>query len=145
MTPRCLKCGEAHQTKECQIKRVETPFCVNCKTYGHMVNYSKCPLYPKLHKGTSTNSNYTNIINSIVRPNISYAQVTYTTLNSAASQQMVPQNRTVPATTQPTTQVIITQFPPNSKVIRSKTRMLKPNHPDPPTNNSGLNHPSTTN
>ncbi|GFW21800.1 nucleic-acid-binding protein from transposon X-element [Trichonephila clavipes] len=28
LKPRCLKCGEAHQTTDCQIKRVETMFCI---------------------------------------------------------------------------------------------------------------------
>ncbi|GFU92433.1 nucleic-acid-binding protein from transposon X-element [Trichonephila clavipes] len=51
MNPRCIKCGQAHQTKECPIKRVENTYCINCKTYGHMANYSKCPLYPKPRKG----------------------------------------------------------------------------------------------
>ncbi|GFX99070.1 probable RNA-directed DNA polymerase from transposon X-element [Trichonephila clavipes] len=50
MTPRCLKCGEAHQTKDCPIDRVETAYCINCQTYGHMANYSKCPYFPSLAK-----------------------------------------------------------------------------------------------
>ncbi|GFX69702.1 RNA-directed DNA polymerase from mobile element jockey [Trichonephila clavipes] len=47
--PKCLKCGEAHQTADCQIKKVDTMYGVNCD--GHMANYSKCPLYPKPRKG----------------------------------------------------------------------------------------------
>ncbi|GFY07924.1 nucleic-acid-binding protein from transposon X-element [Trichonephila clavipes] len=47
LTPRCLKCGNEHQTRECQIVKVDTLFCINCETYGHLANYSKCPLYPK--------------------------------------------------------------------------------------------------
>ncbi|GFX21436.1 nucleic-acid-binding protein from transposon X-element [Trichonephila clavipes] len=47
MNPRCIKCGQAHQTKECPIKRVENTYCINCKTYGHMANYSKCPPLPQ--------------------------------------------------------------------------------------------------
>ncbi|GFX59866.1 nucleic-acid-binding protein from transposon X-element [Trichonephila clavipes] len=43
ITPRCLKCGEAHQTRDCEIERVEKPYCINCETYGHMANYSGCP------------------------------------------------------------------------------------------------------
>ncbi|GFW58649.1 hypothetical protein TNCV_1579811 [Trichonephila clavipes] len=50
MIPRCLKCGEAHQTKDCPIQRVETAYCINCQAYGHMANYSKCPLFPKPRK-----------------------------------------------------------------------------------------------
>ncbi|GFX44768.1 nucleic-acid-binding protein from transposon X-element [Trichonephila clavipes] len=76
MTPRCLKCGEAHQTKDCPIDRVETAYCINCQTYGHMANYSKCPLFPKPRKGKQIKNNYTTVVDSIVRPNTSYAQVT---------------------------------------------------------------------
>ncbi|GFX61917.1 nucleic-acid-binding protein from transposon X-element [Trichonephila clavipes] len=36
LTPKCLKCGEKHQTRDCQIKRLDTPFCVNCKVPGHI-------------------------------------------------------------------------------------------------------------
>ncbi|GFS79064.1 uncharacterized protein TNCV_1194381 [Trichonephila clavipes] len=52
ITPRCLKCGDAHQTRDCEIERVEKPFCINCETYGHMANYSGCPKFPKPRKGT---------------------------------------------------------------------------------------------
>ncbi|GFU45073.1 PRE_C2HC domain-containing protein [Trichonephila clavipes] len=51
--PKCLKCGEPHQTSECEIDKVETMYCVNCEAYGHMANYSKCPLYPKPRKGAT--------------------------------------------------------------------------------------------
>ncbi|GFT63155.1 hypothetical protein TNCV_4068861 [Trichonephila clavipes] len=74
--PALLKCGEAHQTKDCPIDRVETAYCINCQTYGHMANYSKCPLFPKPRKGKQIKNNYTTVVDSIVRPNTSYAQVT---------------------------------------------------------------------
>ncbi|GFW74632.1 nucleic-acid-binding protein from transposon X-element [Trichonephila clavipes] len=90
LIPRCLKCGEEHQTRDCQIKRLDTPYCINCKTYGHMANYSKCHLFPKPRKGTALKTNYTNTVNSIVRPNTSYAQITKNTLHSANPQQMAP-------------------------------------------------------
>ncbi|GFW64215.1 nucleic-acid-binding protein from transposon X-element [Trichonephila clavipes] len=48
LTPTCLKCANDHQTRQCQIKRVDTLFCINCQTYGHMANYfkgSRKPLY----------------------------------------------------------------------------------------------------
>ncbi|GFT87455.1 PRE_C2HC domain-containing protein [Trichonephila clavipes] len=72
--PKCLKCGEPHQTTDCKIDKVETMYCVNCEAYGHMANYSKCPLYPKPRKGASIKPNYTSIVNSLVRPNVSFAQ-----------------------------------------------------------------------
>ncbi|GFV94207.1 nucleic-acid-binding protein from transposon X-element [Trichonephila clavipes] len=72
--PRCLKCGEAHQTAQCLIQKVENMFCINCKTYGHMANYSKCPLFPKPRKGKFEKPNYSSIVESIVRPNLTFAQ-----------------------------------------------------------------------
>ncbi|GFS63819.1 nucleic-acid-binding protein from transposon X-element [Trichonephila clavipes] len=89
LTPKCLKCGEKHQTRDCQIKRLDTPFCVNCKVHGHMANYSKCPLFPKPRKGTNIKSNPL-ISNNFIRPNISYAQVTQQTIHSDTTLQMAP-------------------------------------------------------
>ncbi|GFS85343.1 PRE_C2HC domain-containing protein [Trichonephila clavipes] len=76
MTPHCIKCGQAHEAKDCTIQRVDNTFCINCQAYGHMANYFKCPLYPKPRKSTSTKNNYTSVVESIVRPNLSYAQAT---------------------------------------------------------------------
>ncbi|GFX47702.1 nucleic-acid-binding protein from transposon X-element [Trichonephila clavipes] len=89
LTPKCLKCGENHQTRDCQIKRLDTPFCVNCKVPGHMANYSKCPLFPKPRKGTNIKSNPL-ISSNFIRPNISYAQVTQQTNHSDTTLQMAP-------------------------------------------------------
>ncbi|GFX04871.1 PRE_C2HC domain-containing protein [Trichonephila clavipes] len=89
LTPKCLKCGEKHQTRDCQIKRLDTPFCINCQVHGHMANYSKCPLFPKPRKGTNTKTNLI-ISNNFTRPNISYAQATQQTSHIDTSQQMAP-------------------------------------------------------
>ncbi|GFV30159.1 nucleic-acid-binding protein from transposon X-element [Trichonephila clavipes] len=89
LTPKCLKCGENHQTRDCQIKRLDTPFCVNCKVPGHMANYSKCPLFPKPRKGTNIKSNPL-LSSNFIRPNISYAQVTQQTNHSDTTLQMAP-------------------------------------------------------
>ncbi|GFT25389.1 nucleic-acid-binding protein from transposon X-element [Trichonephila clavipes] len=75
LTPKCLKCGENHQTRDCKIKMLDTRYCVNCKVHGHMANYSKCPLFPKPRKGANINSKSI-LTNNFIRPNISYAQVT---------------------------------------------------------------------
>ncbi|GFT05831.1 nucleic-acid-binding protein from transposon X-element [Trichonephila clavipes] len=90
LKPRCLKCGLSHQTKDCEINKVEQMYCINCQTVGHMANYAKCPLYPKPKKGapTKNNNTYTNVINSIVRPNLSYVNATKATPNSNRNQQM---------------------------------------------------------
>ncbi|GFU49353.1 nucleic-acid-binding protein from transposon X-element [Trichonephila clavipes] len=89
LTPKCLKCGEKHQTRDCQIKKLDTPFCVNCQVHGHMANYSKCPLFLKPRKGTNIKSNPL-ISNNFIRPNISYAQVTQQTIHSDTTLQMAP-------------------------------------------------------
>ncbi|GFU83171.1 nucleic-acid-binding protein from transposon X-element [Trichonephila clavipes] len=99
LTLRCLKCGENHQTRECQIQRTENAFCINCQKFGHMANYAKCPLYPKQKKVTTSSSknNYTSIVNSLVRPNFSYAQATNNN-TSNQQQQMAPPVKEPPAT-----------------------------------------------
>ncbi|GFU73888.1 nucleic-acid-binding protein from transposon X-element [Trichonephila clavipes] len=91
LNPRCLKCGENHLTRDCPIKqKLETPYCINCNIYGHMANYRGCPSFPKPPKGAAKNNrnSYTNIYNSLVRPNISYAQATTGTVNSKNTPQM---------------------------------------------------------
>ncbi|GFU83023.1 nucleic-acid-binding protein from transposon X-element [Trichonephila clavipes] len=99
MNPRCLKCGEAHQTKDCPIQRTETAYCINCQAYGHMANYSKCPLFPKPRKGTTTRNNYSTVVDSIVRPNTTYAQVTINKKpdQHKITQQMAPRAKESPA------------------------------------------------
>ncbi|GFV53985.1 nucleic-acid-binding protein from transposon X-element [Trichonephila clavipes] len=114
LTPKCLKCGDKHQTRDCQIKKLDTPFCVNCQVHGHMANYSKCPLYTKPRKGTNIKLNSL-ISNNFIRPNISYAQVTQRTINADATQQMAPL-ATAPIHTQttkeiPTPTILTTQIP----------------------------------
>ncbi|GFW95165.1 nucleic-acid-binding protein from transposon X-element [Trichonephila clavipes] len=98
LNPRCLKCGEGHITRECPItERLETAYCINCKMYGHMANWRGCPCFPKPPKGTALNNrnSYTNIYNSIIRPNVSYAQAANpnkisTNFNSQNKQPMAP-------------------------------------------------------
>ncbi|GFV60744.1 hypothetical protein TNCV_4092671 [Trichonephila clavipes] len=99
MIPRCLKCGEAHQTKDCPIERVETAYCINCQAYGHMGNYSKCPLFPKPRKGKLVKNNYTSVVDSIVRPNTSYAQARnpIKPIQHKNTQQMAPRVNEAPA------------------------------------------------
>ncbi|GFT14536.1 hypothetical protein TNCV_4433501, partial [Trichonephila clavipes] len=95
--PRCLNCGLNHQTKECEIQRVDQMYCINCQAYGHMANYAKCPQFPKPKKGANNSNSkntYSNVVNSIVRPNVSYANATKnkTTINSHTPQQMATGN-----------------------------------------------------
>ncbi|GFX80789.1 putative RNA-directed DNA polymerase from transposon X-element [Trichonephila clavipes] len=65
--------------------------------YGHMANWRGCPCFPKPPKGTALNNrnSYTNVYNSIIRPNVSYAQAanpnkTSTNFNSQNKQPMAP-------------------------------------------------------
>ncbi|GFX03167.1 nucleic-acid-binding protein from transposon X-element [Trichonephila clavipes] len=91
LNPRCLKCGENHLTRDCPIKqKLETPYCINCNIYGNMANYKGCPSFPKPPKGAAKNNrnSYTNIYNSLVGPNISYAQATTGTVNPKNTPQM---------------------------------------------------------
>ncbi|GFV58221.1 hypothetical protein TNCV_1288661 [Trichonephila clavipes] len=79
-----------------------------------MVNYSKCPLFPKPRKGTNIKPNSL-ISNNFIRPNISYAQVTQRTNHSDTTQQMAPLV-TAPIHTQttkeiPTPTIVTTQIP----------------------------------
>ncbi|GFY22990.1 nucleic-acid-binding protein from transposon X-element [Trichonephila clavipes] len=120
--PKCLKCGEAHQTADCQIKKVDTMYCVNCEAYGYMANYSKCPLYPKPRKGAVVKPNYSNVINSLVRPNTSFAQAaqqTQATVKPSAPQKMTPYVGLVPITNQTQTQAIRMQIPPQPLPINT--------------------------
>ncbi|GFV88249.1 probable RNA-directed DNA polymerase from transposon BS [Trichonephila clavipes] len=100
LAPRCPKCGEKHQTRDCQIKHVEQAYCINCQVFGHMANYAKCPLYPKPRKGsvTKNKNDYISIVNGIVRPNVSYVQATNNTNNNSTSnKQMASQVKENPA------------------------------------------------
>ncbi|GFY45724.1 PRE_C2HC domain-containing protein, partial [Trichonephila inaurata madagascariensis] len=98
--PRCLKCGEAHQTRDCAIKHVENTYCINCHVYGHMANYSKCPLYPKPRKSTNITPNtYSTAVDSLIRPNVSYAQAANNT--SKNTQQMATLTKKTPVVSQP--------------------------------------------
>ncbi|GFW28099.1 nucleic-acid-binding protein from transposon X-element [Trichonephila clavipes] len=85
MTPRCLKCGKAHLTKNCEIKeRQENPFCINCEVYGHTACYTKCPKFPKPKNGNPiTNRNKKVFTSNNVVEGISFANmVTGKTKNS---------------------------------------------------------------
>ncbi|GFX02459.1 PRE_C2HC domain-containing protein [Trichonephila clavipes] len=98
LNPHCLKCDEGHITRECPItERLETAYCINFQMYGHMANWRGCPCFPKPPKGTALNNrnSYTNIYNSIIRPNASYAQAANPNKisdnsNSQNKQQMAP-------------------------------------------------------
>ncbi|GFY31944.1 nucleic-acid-binding protein from transposon X-element [Trichonephila clavipes] len=65
MSPRCLKCGKEHLTKNCEIKeRQNNPYCINCETYGHTACYTKCPKFPKPKKGSPLENRHKKAFNS---------------------------------------------------------------------------------
>ncbi|GFW14324.1 nucleic-acid-binding protein from transposon X-element [Trichonephila clavipes] len=118
--PRCLKCGEAHQTAECQIQKVKNMYFINCKAYGHMANYSKCPLFPKPRKGNFNKPNYSSIVEIIVRPNLTFGQAAKqarSTIQPIAPQQMAPRAAQIPATNQAQTQAVRRQILPQPQPI----------------------------
>ncbi|GFY48231.1 hypothetical protein TNIN_391881 [Trichonephila inaurata madagascariensis] len=60
--------------------------------YGHMANYKGCLFFPKPSKGAAKNksNSYSNIYSSLVRPNVTYAQVA----NGASNSKSIPQMAT---------------------------------------------------
>ncbi|GFR08490.1 hypothetical protein TNCT_651391 [Trichonephila clavata] len=58
MRTRCLKCGQQHRTKDCEIKeKLEKPTCINCKEVGHLASSFNCPKYPQIKKKTEKAQN----------------------------------------------------------------------------------------
>ncbi|GFT18881.1 probable RNA-directed DNA polymerase from transposon X-element [Trichonephila clavipes] len=140
LKPRCLKCGEEHITKDCPIKqRRETKFCINCQVYGHMANWYGCPCFPKPKKGAAkiNRNSYTNLYNSFVRPNFSYAQIaknsnnTKTNFNSQIKPQMAPRK---PETSNQTE--VINNAPPIQNQVQNSNQVINSN----PTPNLNLNN-----
>ncbi|GFV88235.1 probable RNA-directed DNA polymerase from transposon X-element [Trichonephila clavipes] len=139
LKPRCLKCGEEHLTKDCPIKqRLETKYSINCQVYGHMANWYGCPCFPKPKKGAAkiNRNSYTNLYNSFVRPNFSYAQVaknsdnTKTNSNSQNKPQMAPRK---PETSNQTEASI--NVPPLLNQVQNSNQAFNSN----PTPNLNLN------
>ncbi|GFY27867.1 nucleic-acid-binding protein from transposon X-element [Trichonephila clavipes] len=143
LKPRCLKCGEEHLTKDCPIKqRLETKFCINCQVYGHMANWYGCHCFPKPPKGTAkiNRNSYTNLYNSLIRPNLSYAQATSgkPAITNKNPQQMAPRK---PETSRQTETVV--QTPPiinrNVNPQTSTTQAINQNQNVPITNTTNNN------
>ncbi|GFX93091.1 hypothetical protein TNCV_140351 [Trichonephila clavipes] len=91
------------------------PTALNCKAYGHMVNYYKCPLFPKPRNRTFNKPNYSSIVESIVRPNLTFAQAAkqaQATIQPTTLQQMAPRASEIPARNQAQTQAVRRQIPP---------------------------------
>lgn len=66
-TPACLKCAQAHHTKDCQHKHLENPKCVNCGQ-GHIANSIECPEYLRALKIRKINTKQTQTIKDTHKP-----------------------------------------------------------------------------
>ncbi|GFX26152.1 probable RNA-directed DNA polymerase from transposon X-element [Trichonephila clavipes] len=102
-------------------------YCINCKSYGHMANYSKSPLFPKPRKGKFEKPNYSTIVESIVRPNLTFAQAARqarVATQAPVPQQMAPRAGPVPATTQTQTQTARRQISPQPQPINTTNECL---------------------
>ncbi|GFV06218.1 hypothetical protein TNCV_3781651 [Trichonephila clavipes] len=101
-------------------------YCVNCEAYGHMANYSKCPLYTKPRKGAVVKPNYSRVINSLVRSNTSFAQAaqqTQATVKPSVPLKMMPHVGQVPITNQTQTRAIGMQILPQPQPINTNDCM----------------------
>lgn len=98
MASRCVKCGEAHDTRACphgkgKMEKQEVLKCCNCGSNEHPANYQGCPKFPKnLIKKQ-------NIPSRQVTPSISYANITQNRnlapppiISTPAPQQSLPTN-----------------------------------------------------
>ncbi|GFU19549.1 hypothetical protein NPIL_10131, partial [Nephila pilipes] len=79
-TPRCLKCGKNHISRDCTIKeKILNPTCIHCKQTGHIASWERCPSFPKPKRGTPTLSTWKNkdFISKPIRmsADVSYADV----------------------------------------------------------------------
>ncbi|GFV07773.1 hypothetical protein TNCV_4875541 [Trichonephila clavipes] len=116
-----------------------------------MANYSKCPLYPKPRKGATIKPNYTTIVNSLVRPNVSFAQAAAQqekNKNTAPTpQQMAPRIGQVPTTITAQTQAATTHIAKQQKP-KQRTKFLSSDVSSPAwllaTDHGNLNHGQRT-
>lgn len=82
LAPKCVKCGQDHQTRTCTKSRDTPAVCANCGG-DHSANYRNCPAYPKPkpHRNANTNRPSRNLNtarpafdrSSLTRPNVKYA------------------------------------------------------------------------
>lgn len=82
MPTRCLKCGLAHSTKECNISDQEERICINCKRPGHRANWKGCTMYPKTRAEIEEQQRRQHLketrYSQIVSPGRSYANIANT-------------------------------------------------------------------
>jgi len=64
-TPKCVKCGNNHETKTCSKTADQPPKCCNCGG-PHTANYRKCPAY--ISALAEKQSNPTNLKSNLIAP-----------------------------------------------------------------------------
>ncbi|CAH0562928.1 unnamed protein product [Brassicogethes aeneus] len=87
--PMCVKCGEDHQSFECQKAKTDVPTFANCRG-EHTANSLTCRKNPNSVKRNNRNNN----INSTTTPGISYAQAINNHQNSTSPNQQAGSNTT---------------------------------------------------
>lgn len=58
-TPKCVKCGNEHESRSCKKTKEELPTCANCNG-PHPASYRACPKFPKWRRSQDTNRNASN-------------------------------------------------------------------------------------
>ncbi|GBM03545.1 Nucleic-acid-binding protein from transposon X-element [Araneus ventricosus] len=91
--PRCLKCSQSHETKNCEIKtRIEKPTCINCGKEGHVASYRGREKFPKVNSARQNRQNYFSNGTKFhanqykIQDNISYARIS----DPSPRQEMAP-------------------------------------------------------
>ncbi len=98
-TPRCVKCGDKHEYKDCKLPRSAPAKCANCLG-PHTANYRGCPVF----KGNKTRGNSSTAVqrilaekpptnNRVYNEGNSYAQAVTAITNKATSK---PENSNRP-------------------------------------------------
>lgn len=81
--PKCVRCGECHLTKDCELDKnnPEVLKCANCEG-NHTANYKNCPVYKKkIADKSSTNKYNQNSMQSLSQPVINRGNVSNNKLN----------------------------------------------------------------
>ncbi|GFX55633.1 hypothetical protein TNCV_269211 [Trichonephila clavipes] len=126
--------GLPHDTKTDKIKNdlIELGFTVD-KVVGHMANYVKCPLFHKPKKGSINKNNYTNVINSLIQPIVSFSNATKNkndnNSNSKNNQEMTTRSSGISAVTSQPQANQSTVIPPQTAINLNQNQ--NPNDTNP--------------
>lgn len=97
LTPRCVKCAEEHQTKDCTLVRTQTSKTKCCNCLGeHTANYSQCPALltylEKTQQGRKQQQQQPakearTFARKVANPQVSYSQATNNSQQNRQQQQ----------------------------------------------------------